>query len=121
MLRAARNVLLRESPFFSIKKRPTSEPICKDNVQDNVRIGLPHTQHSAYENKTSANYENNHIYGTKIIGPELVREKYKNHSVFEVWPKIVLRTADAYAYPINTDKYNRLTGLNTAVYGNFYI
>ena len=121
MLREALNFLLRESPFFSIKKRPISEHKCKDNVQDNVRIGLPHTQHSAYENKTSANYENNHIYGTKIIGPELVREKYKNHSVLEVRPKIVLRTADAYAYSINTDKYNRLTGLNTAVYGNFYI
>jgi len=35
------------------------------------------------------------------------------------WPKVVLRTAAAYADSKNTDKYNSLTGLNTVIYGNF--
>lgn len=36
------------------------------------------------------------------------------------WPRLVLRTADAYGISKNTDKYNSLTGLNTVIYGNFY-
>jgi hypothetical protein len=118
MLREALNFLLRESPIFSIKKRPISEHKCKDNIQNNVRIGLPHMQHNIYENITSADYENNHIYGTNIA-PELARENKQKHSILEDRPKIVLRTADAYAYKLNTDKYNRATGLNTVTYGNF--
>ena len=34
------------------------------------------------------------------------------------WPRVVLRTADAYAGQLNTDKYNSMTGLNTVIYGN---
>jgi len=35
------------------------------------------------------------------------------------WPRLVLRTADAYGISKNTDKYNSTSGLNTATYGNF--
>jgi len=35
------------------------------------------------------------------------------------WPRLVLRTADAYAGCLNTDKYNSLSALNTDIYGNF--
>ena len=38
---------------------------------------------------------------------------------YKVRPGLVLRTADAYADCLNTDKYNSLTGLNTVIYGNF--
>jgi len=36
-----------------------------------------------------------------------------------VRPGLVLRTADAYADCLNTDKYNSMTGLNMVIYGNF--
>jgi hypothetical protein len=35
------------------------------------------------------------------------------------WPRLVLRTADAYGISKNTDKYMDLTALNTVIYGNF--
>jgi len=35
------------------------------------------------------------------------------------WPRLVLRTADAYGISKNTDKYDSTSGLNTAIYGNF--
>lgn len=35
------------------------------------------------------------------------------------WPRLVLRTAAAYADNKNTDKYNSLIGSNTVIYGNF--
>ena len=34
------------------------------------------------------------------------------------WPRLVLRTADAYGINLNTDKYHSTSGLNTATYGN---
>ena len=34
------------------------------------------------------------------------------------WPRLVLRTADAYGISKNTDKYMDSTALNTATYGN---
>ena len=33
--------------------------------------------------------------------------------------RVVLRTADAYADQLNTEKNNSLTGSNTVIYGNF--
>lgn len=34
------------------------------------------------------------------------------------WPRLVLRTAAAYADNKNTDKYKGPSGLNTDIYGN---
>lgn len=34
------------------------------------------------------------------------------------WPRLVLRTAAAYADQLNTDKYREVTAFNTATYGN---
>lgn len=35
------------------------------------------------------------------------------------WPRLVLRTAVAYADYLNTDKYREVTALNTVIYRNF--
>ena len=35
------------------------------------------------------------------------------------WPRLVLRTADAYADRINSKKSISMRGLNTVIYGNF--
>jgi len=51
-----------------------------------------------------------------------MREEY-NIEYYPSRTRLVLRTADAnpaYAYHLNTDKYRELSGLNTAVYGNFF-
>jgi len=40
-------------------------------------------------------------------------------SNYKVWPRLVLRTAAAYADNKNTDKYMEVTASNTATYGNF--
>jgi len=51
-----------------------------------------------------------------------MRKRLKNKVNLKDRPRLVLRTADAfaaYAYSLNTDKYMELSGYNTAVYGNF--
>ena len=41
------------------------------------------------------------------------------HKGFHRWPNGVLTHGGAYAASLNTDKYNSVSGLNTALYGNF--
>ena len=53
------------------------------------------------------------------IGPRVEYERIEIIKGFMRWPRVVLRTAAAYADQLNTDKYNSLTGLNTVIYRNF--
>ena len=45
-------------------------------------------------------------------------ERYMKEDINEGGPRVVLRTADAYANQINMEKNNRLTGYDTVIYGN---
>ena len=52
---------------------------------------------------------------------ETMRNKpflHMKENIHEGGHRVVLRTADAYAGQLNTDKYNSMTGLNTVIYGN---
>ena len=52
---------------------------------------------------------------------ETMRNKpflHMKENIHEGGHRVVLRTADAYADQINTDKYKSMTGLNTVIYGN---
>ena len=59
------------------------------------------------------------IYPMNKIGPRVEYERIEIIKGFMRWPRVVLRTAAAYADQLNTDKYNSLTGLNTVIYRNF--
>ena len=59
------------------------------------------------------------IYPMNEIGPRVEYERIEIIKGFMRWPRVVLRTAAAYADQLNTDKYNSLTGLNTVIYRNF--
>ena len=54
--------------------------------------------------------DNNTVKSMKQKGP---------NRLFIDRPRLVLRTADAYANQLNTDKYMEVTAFNTAIYGNF--
>ena len=59
------------------------------------------------------------IYPMNEIGPRVEYERIEIIKGFMRWPRVVLRTAAAYADQLNTDKYNSMTGLNTVIYRNF--
>ena len=59
------------------------------------------------------------IYPMNEIGPRVKYERIEIIKGFMRWPRVVLRTAAAYADQLNTDKYNSMTGLNTVIYRNF--
>ena len=46
-------------------------------------------------------------------------ERYMKEDINEGGPRVVLRTADAYANQINMEKNNSVTGYDTVIYGNF--
>ena len=59
------------------------------------------------------------IYPMNEIGSRVEYERIEIIKGFMRWPRVVLRTAAAYADQLNTDKYNSMTGLNTVIYRNF--
>ena len=53
---------------------------------------------------------------------EIMRNRPLNHmkdNIYRDGPRVVLRTADAYADQINMEKNNSWTGYDTVIYGNF--
>ena len=49
----------------------------------------------------------------------IITEIHMKEDIHEGGHRVVLRTADAYAYQINMDKNNSLTGYDTVIYRNF--
>jgi hypothetical protein len=48
----------------------------------------------------------------------IITEKHMKEDIHEGGHRVVLRTADAYAYQLNTEKKHSMSGYDTVIYGN---
>ena len=48
----------------------------------------------------------------------IITERHMKEDIHEGGLNVVLRTADAYAYQLNTEKKHSMSGYDTVIYGN---